>query len=262
MNQVVCYMVPGKPKSEMMCRAFASGVRANGGHAVLCDQSSTLLPGAAAFYGVRPHQKHLLDQCMEEGRDWYYIDNAYFDPTRQVYFRITRNRLQHVGEGESDGARFAALKLSYELGSQQGKHILLCPQSDEFMDLFCPQGKDWTRRTVDILREHTDREIRVRKWQADKREWYRTLPEDLEDCHALVTFSSASAITAMMHGVPAFVTAEDSICRPVANTDLTLIESPRMPSAVVLRAWMELVADQQFTVSEIQTGLAWRMLNR
>jgi hypothetical protein len=245
----------------MLCRAFATGVRANGGTATLCDESvDRLLPGAAVFYGVRPHQKRLLAQAQAEGRDWYYIDNAYFDATREKYFRVTRNRLQHHGVGESNGRRFAALNITLQPWRKRGAHVLVCPQSNEFLDLFCPEGAAWTALTVDRLRLVTDREIRVRQWRSDKVEWYRTLPEDLNNCWALVTFSSASAITAMLSGVPAFVTGEDCISRVVANTDLETIEHPHYWND--LRPWCNVVADNQFTVSEIMGGEAWQQLHR
>lgn len=258
---VTCYQLKGKAKSEMLCRAFAQGVRAAGGEAFITDGADRLQPGAAVFYGVRPHQKPLLDAAIAEGRDYYYIDNAYFDATREKYFRITKNRLQHGGIGESDGVRFAALGLHTEAAWRaRGEHVLLCPQSDEFLDLFCPQGRGWTDATLALLRQRTGRELRVRAWQSDKVAWYRTLPQDLTDCFALVTFSSASAITAMMHGVPAFVTGRDCISLPVANLDVDRIERPRTPTQEAFAGWLNVVADHQFTISEIMSGRAWRRL--
>lgn len=255
---VTCYVLDGKAKSELICKAFASGVRACGGTAQLYAQSKTLQPGAAVFYGVRPHQKGLLDLAIREGRDWYYVDNAYFDSTRERYFRITRNRLQHVGLGESDGSRFKVVSQPIKPWRKAGNHILVCPQSDEFLNLFCPAGAQWTEQTVKALRSLTQREIRVRAWNSDKVNWYKTLPEDLDDCWALVTYSSASAITAMCAGIPAFVTARDCIARVVANTDLTKIEDPTYTADLL--GWAEVVADNQFSVAEIAAGYAWRRL--
>jgi hypothetical protein len=254
-----CYVQKGKAKSEQLCRAFAAGVsRCNGAAQVIAD-ASRLLPGAAVFYGVRPNQAHILDAAMEAHRDWYYIDNAYFDPTREVYYRITRNRLQHHGVDASDGTRFASLKIPIHPWRKSGSHILLCPQSDEFLDLFCGQGAKWTHHTLNRLSEITPRELRVRPWKPNKVEWYRTLPEDLEDCWALVTYSSASAITAMLNGIPAFVTAEDCISAVVANRSLDTIEHPYYWHNLL--PWCNVIADNQFTVEEIASGYAWRRLH-
>lgn len=258
-TEVTCYAVKGKTKSQALCHAFASGVRACGGVARVYDgEGAQLLPGAAAFYGVRPSQAPLLAQAKAEGRDWYYIDNAYFDATREKYFRITRNRLQHPGTGRSTGARFTALKIERAPWRKAGAHVLVCPQSDEFARLFFEDGADWTGKTVGALHRMTGRAIRVRPWQANKVEWYRSLPEDLQDCWALVTYSSASAITAMLAGVPAFVLGADCISRPVANTALFEIDTPQY--ADPLLPWLAVVADNQFSTAEIMTGVAWRHL--
>ena len=261
MLAATCYMVPGKAKSERLCNAFAAGVRACGEQAEVYGKvPDELRPGVAVFYGVRPSHLHLLRQAVREGRDWMYMDNAYFDATRERYFRITRNRLQSVGVGNSDGTRFATLGISIEPWRRRGAHVLVCPQSDEFMRSFCPEGARWTALTVERLARETRRPIRVRPWQANKVEWYKSLPDDLRDCWALVTFSSASAITAMLAGVPAFVTAEDCISRPVANLNLEGIDDPFYSH--VRRPWANVVADHQFSLDEIAGGYAWGQLMR
>lgn len=253
-----CYIQKGKAKSELLCAAFAAGVVNSGGKASVYD-GDALKPGAAVFYGVRPHQKRILEEAKYERRDWYYIDNAYFDKTREKFFRITRNRLQHSGRGESCGTRFANLKIDIRPWRKSGEHVLVCPQSDEFLNTFCPDGSRWTAKTLERLARYTEREVRVRPWQPNKVSWYRTLPDDLANCWALVTYSSASAITAMLDGIPAFVSADDCISRPVANTDLAKIEQPAY--ATGLRAWAEVVADNQFSLKEIASGYAWERLN-
>lgn len=260
MAEVTCYVQAGKEKSERLCNAFASGVRANGGKARVSSDCDTLLPGAAVFYGVRPNQRGLLEQAKAQARDFWYIDNAYFDKTRETYFRITLNRLQHHGVGASDGSRFRAIGQDIEPWRKSGSHVLVCPQSDEFMDTFCEDGSKWESLTVAKLKTITQREIRVRAWQSNKINWYKTLPEDLRDCWALVTYSSASAISAMLSGIPAFVTAHDCISRVIANTELEAIDHPHY--VFNLQPWANVVADHQFTVAEIASGFAWSSLVR
>lgn len=258
---VTCYAVRGKPKSEKLCQAFAEGVRVGGGQAQVCYEPVTeLLPGAAAFYGVRPHQAQLLVQAKDERRDWYYIDNAYFDATRERYFRITKNRLQHDGRGISDCERFTQLSIPILPWRRSGEHVLVCPQSDEFANLFFAEGAEWTGNTVQRLQSLTKRAVRVRPWQPNKIEWYRTLPQDLDNCWALVTHSSASAITAMLAGVPAFVLGTDCISRVVAERNLEHIDVPRYHED--LWPWCCVVADNQFNVTEIAAGYAWQRLHR
>lgn len=251
----VGYPTPGKAKARLLLQAFCAGA----GGTVVDTLPRSLHPGPAVFYGVTPATKPLWDQARREGRDWYYIDNAYFDSVRQVYFRVTHNRLQHDGMGVSDGRRFARLKIDIEPWRGCGEHILLCPQSAEFMQVCAEYPGSWCHDAIAKLATITDRELRVRPWNKDKSAWYKTLGQDLKGCWALVTYSSASAITAMLSGVPAFCTAPDCISRPLAGMALEHIESPAYPAD--RERWAGIVADQQWTLDEMRSGLTWRMLN-
>lgn len=253
---VVGYPTPGKEKARWLLHAFCMGAAGSVAQSI----PARLLPGAAAFYGVTPATKHLWDQARAEGRDVYYIDNAYFDSTRGEYFRVTRNRLQHTGLGYSDGKRFARLKIPISAWHRSGEHVLICPQSAEFMKVCADYPGDWIADTVAELKRWTKRELRVRPWQRDKANWYRTLPADLENCWALVTYSSASAITALLAGIPAFCTAQDCISEPLAgHYPLAYIGNP--PRLEGREAWARILADHQWTAHEMEEGLCWRMLN-
>jgi len=251
---VIGYPVPRKAKAKMLCEAFCAGAGGTVSHDV-----SQLLPGPAAFYGLAPSTAHLWKQAnADAARVWYYIDNAYTDPQREVYFRVTRNRLQHPGVGASDGKRFAALNIPIKPWRSSGSHVLLCPQSDLFMSDCVGYSGSWTQNALAALRQYTDRELRVRPWNGNKAEWFRTLPDDLRDCWALVTYSSSSAISAILAGIPAICTAEDCIAAPMSDR-LGRIEAPKIPDN--RREWASVVADHQWTVAELRDGTAWRALN-
>ena len=250
-----------KPKGARLLEAFCHGA----GGRLAREVPATLPPDVEPiFYGVTETTRHLWQQAKDEGRNWHYADNAYLDPCREQYFRVTHNRLQHSGVGPSDGARWR--EVSERFGIQikprraEGRHVLLCPQSDQFMRTVVGYEGSWLDDTLEELRKYTDRELRVRPWNGDKRAWYRTLPDDLVGCHALVTYSSASAITALLAGVPALVTAEDCISRPVADSALEHIDMPFAPHEF-LELWLRVVADNQWTIDEMASGLAWRALN-
>lgn len=255
MSKVVGYPTPGKGKARMLLNAFCGGADGD----VVDEIPKKLLPGAAAFYGVTPATAHLWKQAKAEGRDWYYIDNAYFDKVRGNYFRVTRGRLQHCGFGVSSGVRFRALDIEIQPWRTRGEHVLLCPQSDEFMRVCAGYSGSWVEHAKSALALDTRRELRVRPWSPDKTRWYQTLGADLENCWALVTYSSASAITAMLAGVPAIVTAGDCISAGLTSRLFSNIERPLMPQN--RERWAAVVADNQWTVEEMRSGLAWAMLH-
>jgi hypothetical protein len=81
-----------------------------------------------------------------------------------------------------------------------------------------------------------------------------------DDCHALVTFNSVAAIESILTGVPAFVLAPANAARPVANIDLSQIDTPYWPDQDKLYAWACHLAYGQFHVTELQNGVAKQLV--
>lgn len=251
---VTCYITPGKSKARRLCEAFAAGA---GGVAV---ETSVLRPGPAAFYGVAETTRPLWRRAIEEKHDWYYLDNAYFDATRQRHFRVTRNALQATGRERPDWKRFADLKLGIQPWQHGGGHIVVCAQSDWYMRGLCgwAGGSDgWMREVIAALVPHTDRTMVFRRWQADKDAAAASLRADLRGAHALVTHSSAAANEALIAGIPVFVTG---VCAAssMASGDLAAIEKPRYPDGRY--DWAAALAGQQWTIEELREGVAWEAL--
>jgi hypothetical protein len=253
---VTAYPQAKKGKSLLICRAFVEGC--NG---VVEHDARELRPGTAFFYGIDTSNEHLWQQCLDEKRDYLYCDNSYFDATRQTYFRITRNGLQHSGEGATDCKRLSALGLTVKpRWRERGEHLVLCPQSEHFMTVVCRLGPDWLRRTQDYLARVTPREQRIRGWQPDKMKLAATLEQDLAGAHVLITHSSAAAITAIMNGVPAIVTGQCA-ATPMAGT-LAQVENPPRPSYEARWQWAGVLADAQWKIEEMRQGVAWQGLER
>jgi hypothetical protein len=250
---VTAYPMPGKPKSVQICRAFIEGCSG-----IVEHNAREVRPGVAFFYGVGAGNEHLWRQVLAEKRQFIYADNSYFDATRQNYFRLTRNAVQHSGEGVSNGERWRKLDLRIRQWRSAGDHLVLCPQSESFMRTVAGVMTDWTTETRQALARLTPRPLRVRGWSPDKAALAATLEQDLSNAHALVTYSSAAAITAILYGVPAICTGPCA-ASPMAGT-LRHVEWPPMPSYEARTHWASVLADQQFTLSEMSSGYAWRAL--
>lgn len=253
---VTAYPVGGKPKSQAICLDF---VRSCNGQI-----AGELRDGPAFFYGVvAGANKDIFDAVRARqaagGPDWFYCDNSMFDAERQQSFRITRNRLQHSGLGISTGERFVHLGIDIQPWRDIGKHIVVCPQSDAFMRDVAGYPGNWLDDVLAELKRHTNRRVQVRVWNRDKGALVRTLAQDLAAAHALVTWSSAAAVTAILSGIPAFVMSPDCAAAPMSAGTLNEINSPRKPSG--RREWASVLADNEWSLSEIRDGTAWRMLN-
>ena len=244
---VTCYATPGKAKAERICIHFAAGVQAHGGKAqVMANPPAQLADGAAVFYGVTPETAHLWQQAIREGRDWFYIDNSYFDATRGTHYRITRNAVQFKGIRPSNGTRRAALGLTVGPMRSDGDHVVICLQSPQFMQTVAQVDH---RAWFDQVRVEASKHqllTRLRGWNGNKAVQAATLAADLQRAALLVTWSSAAAIEAYRAGVPVHV-SEQSAAHGIGPDDRD--------------AWLNTLADNQWTLDEIRNGTAWRMLN-
>jgi hypothetical protein len=248
------YPVPGKEKSKLICNAFAAGAPK---HAT-----------GAVFFGTEGVMQAF--QRAKQGTFWY-IDNAYTDPQRQLYFRVAKNALQvdplwRGGrlDGQlrySTGERFARLGITVkDWRHKPDGRILVIPQSDDFMKSTLGRKGDWLRETVEKLNAWGyGPRIRVRPWLRDKKTAYVELHKDLDDAALVVTWSSASAITALYEGIPAISEsgAAHALTGPLTQEH---VAQPLMPSLEERTRFLEILADNQFTLEEFKNGAAWRWL--
>lgn len=242
---ITCYVQPNKAKSRQVLEAFAAGC----GGRVASTEAFSLEPGAAAFYGVRPGWVRLWQQARAEDRTIYYLDNAFFDDTRETHFRVGRNVVQQYRFPQREYPPFRRAIAPWREG---GEHIVLCPQSDEFMrtvETFSEQWVAWVSRR---LRMCTTRPLVVRK-KGER----RPLRQDLVGAWACVVHMSAAANEALVAGVPTFTTG---LCAAslMSRNDLSMIERPLYPEG---RAeWAAAVAAHQWTLAELAQGKCWDLL--
>jgi hypothetical protein len=247
---VTAYPVPHKQKSADICLAFARGCNGQIAYKLRSE-------GGSFFYGVTAGNLEAW-QGSQDGRTIFYSDGSLFDSAREAYFRVAKNMLQPIAEGASDGTRFAALGIEIKPWRSSGSHIVVCPQSAHFMKTLAGVEFDWTEQTLQRLKTVTDREIRVRPWSANKSKSSATLAADLVGAHALVTWSSAAAVTALLAGIPVVVESDDCSARPMSGT-LEQIEN--LPTPDGRHEWANQLADQQWSLDEFRSGFAWSALS-
>ncbi len=258
---LTCYPVPGKEKSKVICHAFKAGAPA---HAT-----------GAVFFGT----EGVMDAYQRaKSGTWWYVDNSYFDRCRGTYFRVTKNALQVEPRQRgvhgidmispflkaSTGERFAKLGVTVRPAREQlGTKVLVIPQSDDFMKSTLGRKGNWTAETVQRLAEFgvPAASIKVRPWLRDKKRAYIELREDLLEAKLVVTWSSASAITALLEGVPA-ISESGSAHALTGPLNRPRVERPPMESVEVRQAFANVLADNQWTLDEMRDGTCWKWLER
>lgn len=238
---VTSFPVLGKRKSFDICGAFLDG----------CKNKTQ---DAAVFYGVNESNYATWRKVRDSGRTYYYIDNSYFDETRGTYFRVTKNAIQCKAKGLSSMERLSAIfsgspKLKPWKPEEGPGHIVVCPQSDIFMEMIAGYRGNWLKDTVAKCNlVWPNNPVVLRAWNPDKIALSKTLKQDLEEASILITHTSAAAVTAIIEGVNIVVDPMHALYEFDSTQDRL------MPLGVL--------ADNQWTLDEIRGGAAWKWLNR
>ena len=225
---LIPHPVLGKKKSADICRAFAIGA---GPYAK-----------GDVFYGVDAHSLPRL----RASKNYWYIDNSYFDVVRGQQFRVTHNAIQvDPGKHESDGKRFDRLGLKVKPWRFiEGKYTLFCPQSPWFMAAVAQWKGDWLAQQ---LLTFGGEQLRIRPWNSDKLTIAESFRKDLAGARHLITHSSAAAVEALLEGVPVTVARMSAVFGIDPQHDTRLHA-------------MRVLADNQFTLEEMRSGYAWEKL--
>lgn len=211
------------------------------------------------MYGLLRGCLDIWHQARAACRNWLYIDNGYFKTGHfDGHYSVTWNRFQHDGRGDYPRGyeRAKALGLTIEPWSKGGKHILIMPPTDIFANLMGFTPGDWVSDTTEKLKNHTDRPIKVR-YKPKPGSKGPTLREDVEGCHAVVTYNSKAACEALLWGYPAFVTTKNA-ATALAKRDITEIEDPLREGNREM--WLAALAANQWTLAEMKSGRCFRDL--
>jgi hypothetical protein len=218
--------------------------------------------------GIMKHK--IIKRCWEDKRQFYYMDSGYLGnrPTPsnpngwKFWHRIVSNDLQHGAVIDRPADRLNRLDIKIRPRQNHCRDILIVAPDEKpctFYDITLDQ---WLKNTIDTIKQHTDRPIRMRERPASRWDRKTQKPEEwLNDVHAVVTFNSTAATEAVLAGVPVFVTAPAAnAARPMSNTDLSKIETPWFPDSDQVHKWACHLAYGQFHTTELADGTAAAIL--
>ena len=231
------------------------------------------------FWGFMRNTKRIVEVAKQKNIDWFFIDHAYlyhqrhslfqkYGDMRNCIFRVSKNNYVINKITDTSDTRYLELKARFAKDDELdllewkkgGRHIVVFPPSWWLCKNLGMSAEDVLQNTIDELKKHTDREIRVRVKKIGGQ--YNPVPlhEDLKDCHAVVSYQSSAAAKAIIKGVPSFtITDKYSAAIPMSQTDLSKIETPIYPDNRY--EWLSNLANHQFYASEIQSGYAKRYLD-
>jgi hypothetical protein len=215
----------------------------------------------------------IAKHVRSKGDDYYFIETGYLGnyrcpnnrTGRKIYHRIVKNDMQHKTIMDVPSDRWDSLvnfnpTLQYCGWRKPGSKILLVLSTEKPFQYYGENQDEWLKTVISTLKQHTDREIVIREKASRGERTNDTIYDALnDDVYALVTYNSIAAIEAIQFGIPAFALAPTA-ADPVGNKDLTQIENPNKPSEEIIQKWLHSIAYSQFSLDEIITGSAWRMV--
>lgn len=258
----VCLFIPPELK-DFKLRLFnriGQAIQAKGGRVCrgVIAELAQLPADVVPIVGCTPDLRPLIDGWVKTGRRWIYWDRGY---ARRVFatwlprgenggfyrWHVGAFQLQQLRDVPDD--RWKALKTEVRPWAKGGRHIVIAAPTRTYSRFHNTQG--WIADTIDALARITDRQLVIR----DK-ESKRTLQQDLEGAHCLVSHGSIAAVESVILGCPVVVD-RSSAAALVGLTDFSRVESPIYPDR---DPWLRSLAYSQFDERELIDGTLWRLM--
>ncbi len=234
------------------------------------------------FWGLGGDNVAKITELEKNKQEWYYVDVGYLTeqitryPSPKIndydktYFRIVKGGIHTLsGSKKGGGDRIKQLdkkgiKSIFDNWNQgEGDHILVCPSSETvtYKHNGMTQG-DWTDNIVAQIKKYTNRETRIRNKPRPHNEWWgKPIQDDLDGAHCLVTNMSLAAVDAVLEGVPVICDTRN-VAWPVSTRYMEFINDPLKPTVDNVNEWLKLLANNQFTLKEIEDGTAFNIISK
>lgn len=237
-------------------------VRAVGGrmvHDVEEVYANTTLP--MAFSGIS--KSAARSQAEKHGLDYWYIDTGYLGNRMfKTWFRISKNSFQvTLPIQPKPDDRLARLRID-RAQFTRGNKIMIVPIDPKVAGAYSlPDPNTWLKQTIAEIKKYTDREIVVRERPASRetRVTTDTFVEALQkDINAVVVWASNCGVEAAQHGIPV-LSLGPSACTQISGQIQQIDNLPTLDTDVT-EAWLRWLSYNQFSNQEVDSGLAWRIL--
>ena len=227
------------------------------------------------FWGLAGKNTSEIRGCLERGDEWWFVDTGYLSSqiTRypepmindydKTYFRIIKggihtNKFSAATPDRRNKLIEQGIDAEFKGWKDNGEYILLCPSSP----MVCYYinnltQEDWLKQVGEEIRKHTDRPIKMRNKPRPSNEFWGTdIKDDLKNAWCVVTNMSLAAIDGVLNMTPAF-THQKHVASLITSQRIEEVEKPFKPEREKVEEWLNMVANHQFTIQEIEDGLAF-----
>lgn len=196
----------------------------------------------AIAYGILRGTAEVFAENARHGVTYYEVDRGYINPRHfDGYYRISKNGMQaKYRDIDYPDDRLKSLKYKRADWYNPKGIVLVCPPSDFIENHYHLRPGQWESDVVELL-ESQGLPFKVRQ-KSDN----TPLEHDLNGARLLCTYNSNVALDAAIKGIPVQVGVNSVLHGwDGANVDKLL----------------RFISYNQFTLEEIGSGLAWRLLH-
>ena len=229
------------------------------------------------FWGLAGQNIRQIKECEERGDEWWFVDTGYLSSqiTRypepmindydKTYFRIIKggihtNKFIATTPDRRNKLIKQGIDAEFKGWKENGEYILLCPSSPTVCYYINNlTQEEWLKQVSEEIKKHTDRPIKMRNKPRPSNEFWGTdIKDDLKNAWCVVTNMSLAAIDGVLNMTPAF-THQKHVASLITSQH-QLVERPYKPEREKVEEWLNMVANHQFTIQEIEDGLAFDIL--
>jgi hypothetical protein len=261
------YREYGALNSPPVFDAIEHGLRQQG-HEIVTDNEDVAVIWSVLWSGRMRQNKLIYDKCQQTGTPILIIEVG--NLKRGETWRISLDHINNLGKFGNDinldpsRPEKLGVKLQPILTARRGEILIACQHQESLQWQGMPAMKDWVADTIEKIKQHTHRRIRVRyhprssfpfKQSGVEVERPILVPNTYDsfdifyNYHCVINHNSGPAVQAAMHGVPV-------LCDPSSlAADLSIkwseLDNPYVPDR---SEWFIKLCHTEWTVDEIHQG--------
>lgn len=269
----------GALNSPSIFDAFQQGLIAQG-HTVVDSNEDVPVIWSVLWNGRMSSNQQIYERCIKDNKPIIIIEVG--NLKRNETWRICLNHINGLGEfgAEENIDVNRPKKLGLRMAvpaTNRREEILIATQHQKSLQWKgMPSMADWTAKTIENIRRHTDRPIVIRPHprspmpgiEHEFKGVSRQQPVKVQSTydnfdinynyHAVVNHNSGPPILAAINGTPV-ITGESSLAYPVSDV-MENIENPKLPDSRLL--WFTKLTHCEWTVEEIKQGIPIKRLEK
>jgi hypothetical protein len=262
------YREYGALNSPPVFDAVEQGLR-HQGHDIVADNEDIAVIWSVLWSGRMRQNKQIYDNCQRLGKAIMIVEVG--NLKRGETWRISLDHINNLGKfgngNNLDTSRPEKLGVALQQSPavRRGEILIACQHQESLQWQGMPAMKDWVADTIEKIKQHTHRRIRVRyhprssfpfKQSGVEIERPVRVPDTYDgfdifyNYHCVVNHNSGPAVQAVINGIP--ILCDPSSLAADMSIKWSELDNPYVPER---QEWFLKLCHTEWTVEEIRQGI-------